>query len=123
MCPSGPKRRRVRHTVKGKKEIQKLFLLSKEEDAMLKEKAKNAGLSEGAYLRFLISQKPKDYPEMRILIKEMINEVNHIGVNINQIVKNNNAEFYIPSEKNELFAYMNLLVRKMQEVIARLDDK
>ncbi len=123
MCPSGPKRRRVRHTAKGKKEIQKLFLLSKEEDAMLKEKAKNAGLSEGAYLRFLISQKPTDYPEMRILIKNLINEVNHIGVNINQIVKNNNAEFYIPSEKNELFAYMNLLLRKMQEVIARLDDK
>lgn len=31
-------------------------------------------------------QKPNDYPEIRILLRELINEVNHIGININQMV-------------------------------------
>lgn len=32
-------------------------------------------MTESEYLRFMISQKPTDYPEMRILLRELINEV------------------------------------------------
>ena len=51
-------------------------------------------MCEADYLRLLISQKPNDYPEVRELLKELINEVNRIGININQIVFNNNAGLY-----------------------------
>ena len=42
--------------------------------------------------QLLISQKPNDYPEVRKLLKELINEINRIGININQIVFNSNAQ-------------------------------
>ena len=53
---------------------------------MLAKKAGESGMCEADYLRLLISQKPNDYPEVRELLKELINEVNRIGININQIV-------------------------------------
>lgn len=45
----------------------------------------------------------------RRLNRELINEVNRIGVNINQIVKNNNAQFYSLTEKKKLFIMMQQL--------------
>lgn len=58
---------------------------------MLADKAQQANMTESEYLRLMISQKPKDYPEIRILLRELISEVNHIGTNINQIVRNHNS--------------------------------
>ena len=72
----------------GKKSVKKLFCLSKTEAKLLRQKAKELGINDSEYLRLMISQKPNDYPEIVDLLKELINEVNHIGVNINQIVKN-----------------------------------
>jgi hypothetical protein len=63
-------------------------------------KAEQAGVNESEYLRLLISQKPNDYPEIRTLLKELINEVNHIGTNINQIVHNHNFGFYSEDDKD-----------------------
>ena len=44
-------------------------------------------MNEAEYIRLLISQKPSDYPEVSNLLKELINEINRIGININQIVR------------------------------------
>ena len=87
---------------------------------MLTSKAETTGMSETAYLRLLISQKPNDYPEIRKLLKELINEVNRIGVNINQITFHHNAELYSKEDKEQLIAYMrklNLEVKKVVEMI------
>ena len=65
--------------------------MTSEEAKLLKENALGANMGESAYLRLMISQKPNDYPEIRRLLKDLINEVNRIGVNINQIAFNNNA--------------------------------
>ena len=73
----------------GRLSLVKKFRLSPEEAAELTEKSDKMNMTESEYLRFMISQKPTDYPEMRILLRELINEVNHIGTNINQIVHNN----------------------------------
>ena len=73
----------------GRLSLVKKFRLSTKEAAELAEKAENMNMTESEYLRFMISQKPTDYPEMRILLRALINEVNHIGTNINQIVHNN----------------------------------
>jgi len=49
--------------------------------------------------------------------KQLINEINAIGTNINQIVKNNNSGFYNPYEKNELFALMQNLIKIVEKNI------
>lgn len=67
----------------GKLSLVKKFRLSPEDAKELANKAELANMTESEYLRLMISQKPNDYPEIRILLKELINEVNHIGTNIN----------------------------------------
>ena len=61
-------------------------------------------MNEAEYIRLLISQKPNDYPEVRKLLKELINEINRIGININQIVFNSNAQIYSKKDKEQLVA-------------------
>ena len=73
----------------GRLSLVKKFRLSPEVAAELAEKAEKINMSESEYLGIMISQKPTNYPEMRILLRKLINEVNHIGTNINQIVHNN----------------------------------
>lgn len=100
--------------------VDKLLRMTPEEAKLLTNKAEKVGMSETAYLRLLISQKPNDYPEIRKLLKELINEVNRIGVNINQITFNHNAELYSREDKNQLIAYMrklNMEVKKVVEMI------
>ena len=64
--------------------IRKTLRLMPQEAEMLAKKAGESGMCEADYLRLLISQKPNDYPEVRELLKELINEVNRIGINIHQ---------------------------------------
>ena len=64
------------------------------EAELLSNKACAANMKEAEYLRLLISQKPNDYPEIRKLLKDLINEVNHIGNNINQIAHWANGKGY-----------------------------
>ena len=72
--------------------IRKTLRLMPQEAKVLSDKAKANGMNEAEYIRLLISQKPNDYPEVRKLLKELINEINRIGININQIVFNSNAQ-------------------------------
>ncbi len=100
--------------------IKKTLRLIPEEAKILAEKAEESGINEAAYLRMMIRSKPCDYPEIRDMLKTLINEVNRIGVNINQIVFNYNSEFYSRDDKTNLIAYMkklNVLVNKVVEHI------
>ena len=47
---------------------------------------------------------------------KLINEVNYIGHNINQIVRNNNSGLYLESDKIRLMEYMRTLNMKLGEV-------
>jgi hypothetical protein len=100
--------------------IRKTLRLRPEEAELLAEKSKAAQMNEAEYLRFLISQRPNDYPEIRAMMKQLINEVNRIGVNINEVVHNNNSELYLPSDKQHLIAYMKKLNQVMQAVEKKL---
>ena len=100
--------------------MNELFRLSESEAQLLKEKATANGMSESEYIRLMISQKPNDYPEIRKLLKEAINEINHIGININQIVKNNNSTFYQKEDKIKLTAYMQRVDETLQKVVKAL---
>lgn len=59
--------------------VSKLLRMTPEEAKLLEEKAKAAGMTESQYLRLMISQKPNDYPEVRQLLRDLINEVSMIS--------------------------------------------
>ncbi len=103
--------------------IKKTLRLTPAENRLLAEKAKNMGMNEAVYIRFLISQQPNDYPEIRCMMKDLINEVNHIGVNINQIVHHHNYELYSKADREQLLAYMKKLNIAVKEVVVRLGNQ
>ena len=75
------------------------------------------------YLRLLITQKPNDYPEIRVLLRKLINEVNAIGNNINQITRNHNSHIYRREDKELLTAYMKKLNLMVQEVSDKIGNQ
>lgn len=101
----------------------KKFRLMPGEAKLLAEKSQAAGMTESEYLRLMISQKPNDYPEFRKLLKDLINEVNRIGININQITFNHNAGFYSEADKDSLKAYMQKLNREVKKVVDMLGNQ
>ena len=108
--------------MKGKK-VMVSFRISETEREELCRQAEASGMSESAYLRWLLSQKPKDYPQIRQLLKSLINEVNHIGVNINQIVKSYNSGFYRQEDKELLTAYLKKLNTAVAEVVRQIGNQ
>ena len=94
-----------------------------EEAKMLAKKACDNGMNEAEYIRLLISQKPNDYPEVRKLLKELINEINRIGININQIVFNSNAQIYSKKDKEQLVAYMKKLNQSVSEAVVKIGNQ
>lgn len=99
------------------------FRMSEAEAKLLRQAAKEYEMNESEYLRLLIRQKPSDYPKIAELIKQLINEVNHIGVNINQIVKNYNSSFYSVEDKNRLYAYMRKLNVTVKKAVEKLGNE
>ena len=108
--------------MKGKK-IVLTFRVSEQERDEIRRQAKANQMTESAYMRFMLSQKPKDYPQIRQLLKSLINEVNHIGVNINQIVKSYNSGFYRQEDKELLTAYLKKLNTAVAEVVRQLGNQ
>ena len=98
-------------------ELRKAYRLTKEQDEELKRKVAELGMTESELIRLLITEKPKDYPEIRQMLAGLIGEVNRIGVNINEIVHNNNSSLYSESDKSRLFAYMMKLNERLSKVV------
>lgn len=106
-----------------KEVVKKTLRLVKEDSDLLYEKAKQAGTNENEYLRVLIREKPADMPEIRGLMKSLINEVNHIGVNVNQIARNSNAGYFGSADRQQLLAYMQKLNAAVEQVVAKLGNQ
>lgn len=103
--------------------VKKTLRLMPKEAEELSGKAEQAKMCEAEYLRLLITQKPNDYPEIRLLLKELINEVNAIGNNINQITRNYNSKLYRTEDRELLSAYMkklNITVREAADKIGSM---
>ena len=104
-----------------KMNCRKEIRLSSEELEELNRKAKERGLSDSQYLRMLITNRPRDYPELLEALQNLTNEINHIGININQIVKNNNSGLYHESDKKRLYVYMKQIKESVMQVVSHLD--
>ena len=100
--------------------IQKTLRLKKEDADLLCQKAEQAGMTENGYLRMIIRNNPTEIPQNHGLIKTLINEVNHIGVNVNQIARNSNAGYFNGSDRQQLLAYMQKLNAEMEQVVKLL---
>jgi len=105
-----------------KKEIIKPFRMTKAEAEQLKKQAEKRHLTESAYMRLILSQNPNDYPEIRMNLKSLINEVNRIGNNINQITRNHNSGLYSQSDRERLMAYMRKLNLAVRDVVDKVGN-
>ena len=74
------------------------------------------------YAREMLTEKEVKTPEGKELISKLITEINYIGHNINQIVKNHNSGLYKKSDKERLSEQMRLVYQKLDEVVARYGD-
>jgi len=102
--------------------LLKAYRLTEEQNAELQEKVGELGMTESEFIRLLITQRPKDYPEIRQMLNGLINEVNRIGVNINEIVHNNNSVLYSDSDKTRLMAYMQKLNEMVNKAVTDIGD-
>lgn len=106
-----------------KEVVKKTLRLCMEDSELLCQKAKQAGMNENEYLRMLIRGTPSDMPEIRGLLRNLINEVNHIGVNINQIARNSNAGYFGSFDRQQLLAYMEKLNTLVRQVVKTLGNQ
>ena len=106
-----------------KEVVKKTLRLIREDSELLCQKAKLAGMNENEYLRMLIRDKTSNVPEIRGLLKSLINEVNHIGVNVNQIAKSSNAGYFSSVDRQQLLAYMQKLNAAVGQVVAKLGNQ
>jgi hypothetical protein len=83
------------------------FRMNEEEASKLTKAANALGIKESDYIRRCIVRGPSNNKEVIILLHDLMNEINYIGRNINQIVKNNNSGLYLRSDKDALLAYMH----------------
>lgn len=97
--------------------MRKEIRLSKAEIKRIEFDAKEKGMNFSQYVRYLAKNKPKEHPDVIKLFKELINEINRIGTNINQIARNCNSGIYTYEDKRRLFAYVKSINFKLKEVI------
>ncbi len=102
--------------MKYRKEIR---LTSVELEALQKQ-AEEMNLTESRFLRMLITNRPRDYPVIREELQRLNNEINHIGVNINQIVHNNNSRLYSREDKHRLYVFMKQIKDQMKQMLEKL---
>ncbi|MCM1127059.1 MAG: plasmid mobilization relaxosome protein MobC [Lachnospiraceae bacterium] len=94
---------------KGENTLRKHFKLTEETARILAERSKAENMNESEYIRYLLlnqSEHPRSR-ELELEIMRLRNEINKIGVNINQIVKNNNSHVYREGDKIKMLHLMN----------------
>lgn len=108
---------------KGENVIRKHFKLTEETAKLLAEQSKAENMNESEYIRYLILNQ-LEHPrsrELELEIMRLRNEINKIGVNINQIVKNDNSRIYKEEDKIQLKAYMEKVVILQKVILEKMN--
>ena len=103
---------------KGENTLRKHFKLTEETARILAECSKAENMNESEYIRYLILNR-LEHPrsrELELEIMRLRNEINKIGLSINQIVKNNNSYIYNKDDKISLAKDMEMI----KELLMRL---
>lgn len=97
------------------KEYRLNVRISDKEFSALDRAASEKKLSRSEYVREVLDDSFRfKSREKYALDKQLISEVNHIGININQIAKNNNSKLYFESDKKKLLMMMNELLELLK---------
>lgn len=102
--------------MKYRKEIR----LSAAEQETLRKGAAEMGISESRFLRMLLTERPRDHPEIREELRRLNQEVNHIGVNINQIVHDHNSRLYSEEDRRRLYISMKQIKDLAGQILEKL---
>ena len=108
---------------KGENVIRKHFKLTEETAKLLAERSKAENMNESEYIRYMLlnqSEHPRSR-ELELEIMRLRNEINKIGLNVNQIVKNNNSYIYKEEDKIQLKAYMEEITLLQKVIIEKMD--
>lgn len=107
---------------KGENVIRKHFKLTEETAKLLAERSKEENMNESEYIRYLLLNQ-SDHPrsrELELEIMRLRNEINKIGLNVNQIVKNSNSHMYREADKIQLKKYMEEIVLLQKTIITQI---
>lgn len=99
------------------KDKAKLIRFSEEDLKRIEQDARAAGKTFSEYIRELTLKEPAQHPEVIDVFNKLINEINHIGININQIARSANEGMLTYEDKKRLFAYLKTINKKVKEVI------
>ena len=90
---------------KGENTLRKYFKLTEETVRILNERFREENMNKSEYTRYLLLYQ-SGHPRSRDLeleVMQLQNEINRIGVIINQIVKNSNSHMYSEDDKIKLY--------------------
>ena len=107
---------------KGENTLRKHFKLTEETVNLLAERSKAEKMNESEYIRYLLlnqSEHPRSR-ELELEVMRLRNEINKIGVNINQLVKNSHSHIYKEDDKIELKSQINKMADLMECMIERI---
>lgn len=103
--------------------ISKLIRFNNKEYGIIVEQAKKNNMNVSNFLRYRAMNIPYSNPEMLKAIYKLVNEVNFIGHNINQIVRNNNSRIYIEDDKDRLIEYMRIINKKVDVLLKQYGNQ
>lgn len=89
---------------------------------ILNERSKAEKMNESEYIRYLLLNQ-SEYPrsrELEIEIMRLRNEINKIGINVNQIVKNNNSHMYKEEDKMQLKKCLEKIILLQKSIISQM---
>ena len=98
---------------KKNKDVTKRVRLTENECKKIMREAGKKNMNFSSYVRYAT----KLDPEFIKAIYKLANEINYIGHNINQVVKNNNSGLYSEIDKARLMEYMRILNEKVEALL------
>ena len=102
---------------KNNKDITKRVRLTENECRTIMKEAKKKNMNFSTYVRYVAKLDKNMDPEFIKAIYKLANEINYIGHNINQVVKNNNSKLYSEIDKARLMEYMRILNEKVESLL------
>lgn len=108
---------------KGENTLRKHFKLTEETARILAERSKAENMNESEYIRYLIlnqSEHPRSR-ELELEVMRLRNEINKIGLNVNQIVKNSNSYIYKDEDKIQLTKKLEEIFLLLKTVVDKIE--
>ena len=105
------------------KNVIKTVRFTQSEYKNIMKAAKDQNMIFSSYVVKMLGNNPNYDIELRRRISKLVSEINYIGHNINQIVRNNNSGLYSDFDKSRLMEYMRIINEKVDLLITQSGNK